>query len=44
MALCVGTLPEKSAASTLVCVSAGWKGIVVGVKDVLSLLSRQGTD
>ena len=44
VALRLGTLPEKSTASTLVCVSIGWKGVIIGVKDVLSVLSRQSTE
>lgn len=44
MAQGLGTLPEKSTASTPVSVSVGWKGITVSVKDVLSVLSRQSTE
>lgn len=44
VALSLGTLPEKSTVSTPVCVSIGWKGIIVDVKDVLSVLSRQSTE
>lgn len=40
----LGTLPEKSTASTPVSVSIGLKGITVSVKDVLGVLSRQSTE
>lgn len=40
----LGTLPEKSTASTPVSDSTGWKGITVSVKDVLGVLSRQSTE